>query len=85
MPMNPKMVEELIAKGLPGSQVTVQDLVGDGDHLEAVVVSPLFEGKGLLEQHQMVYGALKGALKENLHALALKTYTPEQWKKAGHK
>ena len=85
MPMNPRQVEELISKELPGCEVTVQDLVGDGDHLQAVVVSSLFEGKGLLEQHQMVYGALKGVLKETLHALALKTYTPEQWKKFGRK
>src|SRR3990167_8305207 len=56
MPMNPRQVEELISKELPGCEVTVQDLVGDGDHLQAVVVSSLFEGKGLLEQHQMVYG-----------------------------
>lgn len=83
MPMNPSEIQQMIEKALPGSNVQVQDLVGDGDHLQAIVVSSLFEGKGLLQQHQMVYGALKETLKEKLHALALKTYTPEQWEKLG--
>ena len=45
------------------------------------LITNLFEGKTLLEQHQMVYSPLRETLKEQLHALALKTYTPEQWKK----
>ena len=81
MPINPKEVETLIKNSLPSSEVVVEDLVGDGDHLQAIVISNLFEGKTLLEQHQMVYASLKETLKEQLHALALKTYTPEQWKK----
>jgi acid stress-induced BolA-like protein IbaG/YrbA len=83
MPIDPKIVQNLIEKSLPGAQVAVQDLAGDGDHLQAVVISTLFEGKGLLEQHQMVYAPLKEALKEQLHALALKTYSPQQWEKFG--
>jgi len=81
MPMNPSEIQQMIEKALPGSSAQVQDLVGDGDHLQAIVVSEMFEGKSLLQQHQMVYAALKDSLKEKLHALALKTYTPEQWKK----
>lgn len=81
MPINPKELEIIIKNSLPGSEVRVDDLVGDGDHLQAIVVSNLFEGKTLLEQHQMVYAPLRETLKEQLHALALKTYTPEQWKK----
>ena len=81
MPADPQQIKEMIQKALPGAQVTIDDPMGDGDHLQAVVVSELFRGKGLLEQHQMVYGALKDILKEQLHALALKTYTPEQWEK----
>jgi len=71
----------MIESALPGSQVVVEDTVGDGDHLQAIVVSEQFQGKTLLQQHQMVYGPLREALKEKLHALGLKTYTPEQWKK----
>lgn len=81
MPMPPKEIETMILNALPGAEVVVEDLVGDGDHLQAIVISDLFQGKTLLEQHQMVYKALKETLKEQLHALALKTYTVEQWKK----
>ncbi len=81
MPMPPKEIETMILNALPGAEVVVEDLVGDGDHLQAIVISDLFQGKTLLEQHQMVYQALKEILKEQLHALALKTYTVEQWKK----
>lgn len=80
MPMDLNLVKSMIEKALPGAKVTINDLVGDGDHLQATVVSDLFEGKGLLQQHQMVYAPLKGHVGEQLHALALKTYTPEQWK-----
>lgn len=79
--MPPKEIEAMILNALPGAEVVVEDLVGDGDHLQAIVISDLFQGKTLLEQHQMVYKALKETLKEQLHALALKTYTVEQWKK----
>ena len=81
MPMNPRDIQRMIESALPGSQVVVEDTVGDGDHLQAIVVSEQFQGKTLLQQHQMVYGPLREALKEKLHALGLKTYTPEQWKK----
>ncbi len=80
MPMEPREIQDLIEKALPQSKVIVEDTVGDGDHLQAIVVSNLFEGKTLLQQHQMVYNPLKETLKEKLHALGLKTYTPEQWK-----
>lgn len=79
MPMNLQVIQELIEQGIPGAEVHVKDLVGDGDHLQAVVVSKDFEGKSLLQQHQIVYGTLKDVLKADLHALALKTYTPEKY------
>jgi acid stress-induced BolA-like protein IbaG/YrbA len=79
--MDPREIQSLIQQALPGSQVEVHDTVGDGDHLQALVISTLFEGKTLLQQHQMVYAPLRETLKEKLHALGLKTYTPEQWKK----
>lgn len=68
----------MIEAGMPGSSVEVD---GDGTHFEAVIVSNDFEGKTLLERHQEVYKTLGDAMKERIHALSLKTYTPEQWEK----
>ena len=66
----------LIRQKLPDAQIEVKDL-GGGDHLELNVVSPKFSGLSLVQQHQLVYGALKNELKtEIIHALALKTSTP---------
>lgn len=79
-----QQVEALIKAGIPDAQVQVQDLTGGGDHLQAIVVSSQFEGKSLVKQHQMVYGAVRQAMdSEAIHALALKTYTPEAWKATG--
>lgn len=82
MPMDLNELQTRIETALPGAKVEVQDLVGDGDHLQALVISDLFSGKSLLQQHQLVYAALQDVLKEQLHALALKTYSPEQWNKS---
>ncbi len=82
--MSPDEIKSALEKALPGSTIAVQDLTGGGDHFQVVVVSSSFEGKGLVDQHQMVYGALKESLgSEHIHALALKTYTPEQWQRVG--
>lgn len=82
--MSPDEIKSALEKALPGSTIAVQDLTGGGDHFQVVVVSSSFEGKGLVDQHQMVYGALKESLgSERIHALALKTYTPEQWQRVG--
>ena len=78
-----KDVEAMIKTELPDAVVRVEDLKG-GDHLEAIVVSSQFEGKSLVKQHQMVYKAVQGPLStEEIHALALKTYTPAQWEASG--
>ncbi|NET57527.1 MAG: BolA/IbaG family iron-sulfur metabolism protein [Symploca sp. SIO2E6] len=75
-----QQVEEMIKTELPDAQVMVQDL-GGGDHLQAIVISSEFEGKTLVKQHQLVYAAVQEAMAtEEIHALALKTYTPEAWK-----
>lgn len=75
-------VEGMIKTKIPDATVDVQDL-GGGDHLQATVVSSAFEGKNRVQQHQLVYGALQEAMaSEAIHALALKTYTPEAWKQA---
>jgi acid stress-induced BolA-like protein IbaG/YrbA len=79
--ISPDQVEAMIKAEIPDAQVQVQDLTGGGDHLQAIVVSSAFEGKSLVKQHQLVYGALRQAMAtEAIHALALKTYTPEAWK-----
>ncbi|HEY9818045.1 MAG: BolA family transcriptional regulator [Synechococcales cyanobacterium K44_A2020_017] len=78
--VSPDQVELMIKTGLSDAQVQVQDLTGGGDHYQVIVVSSAFEGKGLVQQHQLVYGAVKQAMSsEAIHALALKTYTPQQW------
>ena len=71
-----KEVSRLVKKSLPDAQIVVKDL-GGGDHLEVNVVSAKFSGLSLVQQHQIVYGALQNELKtETIHALALKTSTP---------
>jgi stress-induced morphogen len=61
-----------IEQALPGARVEVADTTGAGDHFEVAVATPAFAGKGLVEQHQLVYGAL-GALMADIHALSLRT------------
>ncbi len=79
-----KEVEVMIKAKLPDAKVIVKDLTGGGDHLEAIVVSSEFEGKNRVKQHQLVYGALNEAMaSEAIHALALKTYTPQDWSAVG--
>jgi acid stress-induced BolA-like protein IbaG/YrbA len=82
--LTPEAIRQRIVGALPGSEVEIHDSTGTGDHFEARVVSPAFAGKSMVEQHQMVYAPLQDWLKSGeLHALALKTYSPEQWKKLG--
>ena len=77
-------VKNSIEGHLGDATVFVKDLTGGGDHLEAIVVSPDFAGKTRVRQHQMVYAALKNEMAtEAIHALALRTFTPEKWQEAG--
>ena len=73
MSMSANEIESMIKEALPDSVVVIEDLRGDGDHYSAHVKSALFNGKSKIQQHQMVYKALKGKMGEELHALALKT------------
>lgn len=77
MAMNPVEIETLIKQSIPDAQITIEDLRGDGDHYAAYVVSESFKGKSRVQQHQMVYAALKGRMGGELHALALQTSAPE--------
>jgi stress-induced morphogen len=78
--MNREEVERLIESELAEAQVTVSQPRGvdDEDHLAATVVSPEFEGESLVAQHQLVYDALGEHMTTDIHALELKTYTPEE-------
>lgn len=81
---SPDQVAEMIKAGLPDAQVEVQDLTGTRDHYQVVVVSAQFEGKRLIQQHQLVYAAVRQAMSsEEIHALTMKTYTPQEWQAAG--
>ena len=72
-----KEVGAAIQRVIPDAQVTVEDLSGGGDHLQVNVISPAFAGLSLINQHQLVYGALKDEFQsEAIHALALNTDTP---------
>ena len=76
MGMDSRHIEELIKHHLPDAEITIQDLAGDGDHYAATVISEAFRGKSRVQQHQMVYDALKGRMGGTLHALALTTKPP---------
>ena len=76
MAMDAGEIERLIKEDFPDAQVTIEDLRGDGDHYAALVVSSAFVGKARVQQHQMVYAALKGRMGNELHALALQTSAP---------
>ena len=82
--ISPDEIKATLSKGLPVSVVETQDLTGGGDHWQVIIVSPAFEGKGLVEQHRMVNEVLKEPLADQrIHALSLKTYSPAQWEKLG--
>jgi stress-induced morphogen len=77
MAMDAGEIERLIKAHIPDAHVTIRDLAGDGDHYAATVISASFKGKSRVQQHQLVYEALKGQMGDVLHALALQTGTPE--------
>lgn len=70
-------IKETIQAALPDATIYVAD--PDGEHFEAIVISPTFEGMMLVKQHQLVMKALKEKFATTVHSLALKTYTPEKW------
>ncbi|MEM9007306.1 MAG: BolA family transcriptional regulator [Cyanobacteria bacterium P01_F01_bin.86] len=75
-----EQIVTMIQAEMPGAEVKVNDLTGGGDHFEVTVVSSQFAGRSLVQQHQLVYKSVQQAMSsEAIHALALKTYTPEDW------
>ena len=77
MAMAASEIEALIRAALPDARVTIEDLAGDGDHYAATVVSDMFRGKSRVQQHQLVFAALRGRMGGELHELALQTSAPE--------
>ena len=78
MAMTAPEIERFIKEAIPDAVVQIQDLAGDGNHYSANVISASFKGKNRVQQHQMVYAALKGNMGGVLHALALQTSVPEE-------
>ncbi|MFU1997521.1 BolA family protein [Bordetella avium] len=76
----PEQVRQYIADGLSCEHLDVQ---GDGSHFDAIIVSTAFEGKRLIARHQLVYAALGDRMKAEIHALSMRTLTPEEFHKAG--
>lgn len=77
MAMNAAEIERLIKEAIPGASIAIEDLRGDGDHYAALVTAREFAGKTRIQQHQMVYQALRGKMGDQLHALALQTAVPK--------
>ena len=76
MPMSAGEIEQMIKESIPDAVVRIDDLRGDGDHYAASIISNAFKGKTRVQQHQMVYAALKGNMGDTLHALDLELLGP---------
>ena len=76
METTPELIHSYISAGLECTHLQVE---GDGRHFTAVIVSPAFAGKRPIQRHQLVYAALGGRMREEIHALSMKTYSPEEW------
>jgi acid stress-induced BolA-like protein IbaG/YrbA len=74
--VSPEDIKRWIEAALPCEHVQVS---GDGQHFEAIIVSEEFRGKNMVQQHQLVYKALGERMREEIHALSMKTFTPEDW------
>ena len=77
MAMDAKTISEMISTGIPGAEVRIEDLRGDGEHYAAHVISASFAGLSRVQQHQLVYKALQGKMGGELHALAIHTSIPQ--------
>ncbi len=75
---SPEKIRLIVEKAFPDSKTEARDMTGTNDHFELVVVSNAFEGKGMVERHRMVYGAIGPSVGAEIHALKLKTLTPAE-------
>ena len=80
MAMEEKQIRSLILESIPDAEVIIEDLRGDGGHYSCHIISNLFTAKSRVEQHKIVYSALGDDMKENIHALSMKTFTPKEHK-----
>ena len=78
--VTPESIQQGIEAGLACEHVEV---VGDGQHFQALVVSPAFAGKSRIQRHQLVYAALGERMREEIHALSMRTLTPQEWSANG--
>jgi acid stress-induced BolA-like protein IbaG/YrbA len=78
--VTPESIQTGIQAGLACEHVEV---IGDGQHFQALIVSGAFSGKSRVQRHQMVYGALGDRMREEIHALSMRTLTPDEWKNGG--
>ena len=76
----PDLIRQYIAAGLACTHLEVE---GDGQHFTALIVSDAFEGKRLIQRHQLVYAALGDRMREEIHALSMKTLTPDEFARNG--
>ena len=76
--MTPKIIKQLIEIRLPDADIKIES--EDGTHFRAFIISELFSGKSMLQQHRMVYEALGSKIGKDIHALSLKTFSPQQYK-----
>ena len=76
-PVNPDSIRASLAAGFPCDVVEVR---GDGHHFEALIVSSAFEGQSRVRRHQLVYAALGDRMREEIHALSMRTLTPDEWR-----
>ncbi len=74
--VTPEDIKGWITEKLPCDHI---ELEGDGQHFTAVIVSPSFTGKNMIQQHRLVYDALGERMHAQIHALSMKTYNPEDW------
>lgn len=80
--MTPEQVKARIQTLAPGTDAEIIDLTGTQDHYQAIIISPAFEGKMMIEQHRMVMGVLQAEIDSGeVHALTMKTFSPAQYKK----
>ncbi|MDD4928767.1 MAG: BolA/IbaG family iron-sulfur metabolism protein [Gallionella sp.] len=79
--VTPESIQVSIAQGMETSHLSV---TGDGQHFEAIVVSAAFAGKSRIQRHQIVFQALGERMRGEIHALSMKTYTPEEWAQASN-
>jgi acid stress-induced BolA-like protein IbaG/YrbA len=78
--VTPDSIQQSIASGLACEHLEV---IGDGQHFQALIVSSAFAGKSRVQRHQLVYGALGERMREEIHALSMRTLTPEEWRTGG--